>query len=130
MHLCRFQLEADEIASILRDDTLKLEAKADVEVPSELVSAEELEALMEQRRPCYVPLAGELFALALCWNMSEIKEVRNRKLLPSACSPCVQPVPRRKNSRTATHTFHACVAIKRIPGGVQHLWFSTDGGVS
>eukprot|EP00798_Chlamydomonas_sp_ICE-L_P027064 gene27064-2297_t len=56
----RFNISADEIAEALADPTFETEAPSDVELPENLMTQEEVEALVVERNPHYIPIEGDL----------------------------------------------------------------------
>jgi len=55
----KFDLTPEEIGEALADTSLEVEATTDVELPSELLPDEEVEALQARMQPRFVPLGGE-----------------------------------------------------------------------
>lgn len=56
----RFELEAEQIAEALAEAGEEVERAADVEVPESLLPAAELEVLLAERQPRFVPVDGEV----------------------------------------------------------------------
>ena len=54
----RFELSAEEIAEALAEESGEVAAPEDIPVPDALLPAEEVQALVAERRPAYVPVDG------------------------------------------------------------------------
>jgi len=54
----RFELSAEEIAEALAEESVEVAAPEDIPVPDALLPAEEVQALVAERRPAYVPVDG------------------------------------------------------------------------
>ena len=54
----RFELTAEEIAEALAEESVEVAPPEDIPVPDALLPADEVEALVAQRRPAYVPVDG------------------------------------------------------------------------
>eukprot|EP00798_Chlamydomonas_sp_ICE-L_P019762 gene19762-26456_t len=55
----RFDISAAEIAEVLSDQSLDVHAPTDVELPEVLIAPEEIDALVEERKPAFVALNGD-----------------------------------------------------------------------
>ncbi|GMH43786.1 hypothetical protein BSKO_11720 [Bryopsis sp. KO-2023] len=50
----RFEISEEDIQAALMDRDIEVEAQADIDVPDDLLSKQEIEKLIEERQPCYV----------------------------------------------------------------------------
>lgn len=55
----KFDISAQDIAKALSNQDLEVEPTKDIKTPRHLLTEEEVEALVQQRRPHFVPLGGE-----------------------------------------------------------------------
>lgn len=55
----KFEIAPSEIAAVLANRELEVSATKDVETPEHLMSEQQVEALVAERRPAFVPLGGE-----------------------------------------------------------------------
>lgn len=55
----RFDPSPAEIAAVLSDNSAEVEATVDVDLPEHLLSPEQVELLVQERQPRFVPLGGE-----------------------------------------------------------------------
>ncbi|KAL0020811.1 hypothetical protein WJX79_007906 [Trebouxia sp. C0005] len=56
----RFNVTAEDIAAALAEDSIEVEARAEVEVPEHLISAEHLDQLMAEHQPRFLPTATSI----------------------------------------------------------------------
>ncbi|GAX77204.1 hypothetical protein CEUSTIGMA_g4650.t1 [Chlamydomonas eustigma] len=76
----KYDLSPAEIAAAIANQELDVAAPDDVETPEHLMSEEEVQALVQQRRPAFVPLAGEGAADAATPPTDSFSGVTQRRL--------------------------------------------------
>ena len=62
----RFELTAEEIAEALQEESGEVAAPEDIPVPDALLPAAEVEVLVAQRPPAYVPIDGSEVVRSCC----------------------------------------------------------------